>query len=132
MRHGVDQNTGKWLTGWDHCVSSLAMLFTTRIGTVAWRRLYGSAVKALQDQNAAPQIILDFYYAIAEAVDKFEPGFRLETIEMVIAGRDGAFTFLLSGQFFPRGHLGDYSIVEDRSTDFASTLFTPGDLETIT
>ena len=131
MRQGVDPKTGKWLSGWEHCVSCLAMLFATRISTVPWRRLYGATIKDVQDQNANPDTILGFYTSVADAVDKFEPGFRLKTIEMLKAGRDGRFIILITGLFYPNGHLGDYSIVEDRSTDFARTIFTPGIVEAL-
>ena len=77
MRLGVDPLTGNWLTGWEHCVACLSMLFMTRIGSVPWRRLYGAGIKDLQDQNAAPVTILEFYTSVAEAVDKFEPGLAL-------------------------------------------------------
>lgn len=128
MRHGVDPQTGSWLEGWEHCLACLNHLFQTRIGTVPWRRLYGAALKALQDKNATPQTIIDFYSAIAVAVDEHEPGFRLRNIELVKGGRDGRFKFLMTGTFYPLGHLGDYSIEEDRSSEFPADLL-PGKLE---
>lgn len=131
MRHGVDPQTGNWLTGWEHCLACLNHLFTTRIGTVPWRRLYGAAIKSLQDRNATSNTIIDFYSAIADAVDKHEPGFRLRTIELVKGGRDGQFQFLVTGIFYPRGHLGDYSIEEDRSNEFIIAPLTPGRLELV-
>ncbi|MEC9247317.1 MAG: baseplate assembly protein [Pseudomonadota bacterium] len=117
MRTGTDAETGMLLTGWDHCVQSIRKCLTTRIASRVIRRHLGCLVPELQDQNADPRTIFKVYVAIAEALadpDGGEPGFGLRTIELVEAGRSGRFVFLLDGIFFPRGHLGDFSIREDR------------------
>lgn len=122
MRTGIDARTGQVLTGWDHCVQSIGRCLTTRFGTRVLRRHIGSLVPQLQDQNADARTILEVYRSIAEALndpDGGEPGFNLQAIEMVEFGRSGRFVFLLSGIFYPFGHLGDFSIREDRSTAMA-------------
>ncbi len=129
MRAGVDPVTGEWLKGWPHCAACLDHLFRTRIGTVPWRRLFGASLKELQDQNASAIDILDFYTAAAEAVDRFEPAYRLRSIELVAGGRDGQFVFDMVGDFYPMGHLGDYTITENRSLEFLPIALTPGGIE---
>lgn len=126
MRTGVDARTGKVLTGWDHCAQSIGRCIAMRFRTMLRRRHLASLVPVLQDQNADPRTIFEVYRALAEAIndpDGGEPGFNLQTVELVEFGRAGRFVFLLSGQFFPRGHLGDYSIYEDRSLPFAAGDF---------
>lgn len=117
MRTGIDAQTGKLLTGWAHCVQSIGKCLTTRFETRMLRRHLGSLVPELQDQNADAMTIFKVYMAIADALndpDSGEPGFSLQTIEMVEYGRAGRFVFILDGTYYPRGHLGDYSLKEKR------------------
>jgi len=75
----------------------------------------------MQDQNADPDTIFLIFRAIAEALndpDGGEPGFNLKAIELVEQGRSGRFVFLLTGDYFPAGHLGDFSVHEDRSVAY--------------
>lgn len=123
MRTGIDASTGAVLTGWDHCAQSIGKCITTRFGSRVFRRHLGSNVPLLQDQNADADTIFQVYRAIAEALndpDGGEPGFNLKTIELVEKGRAGRFAFLLTGDYFPRGHLGDFSIREDRSVSYTA------------
>lgn len=118
MRTGVDALTGKVLTGWDHCVQSIGICLTTRRASRILRRHLGSGVLELQDENADADTIFRAYIAIVDALsdpDGGEPGFNLRAIELVENGRSGRFVFLLTGDFYPRGHLGDFSAHEARS-----------------
>lgn len=121
MRAGMDARTGRLLTGWDHCVQSIATILTTRIGTRVMRRAFGSAALDLQDRNATPRRIMEIYAGIAAALKRWEPGFRLQSIRLTQAGADGVFAFEIGGLFFPAGHLGDYSTREARSAVLGAT-----------
>ncbi|WP_244543627.1 GPW/gp25 family protein [Bosea sp. CRIB-10] len=112
--------TGKPLSGWAHCVQSISVILTTRIGSRVMRRAFGSLVPELQDRNATPLLIMQVYAAVAAALRAYEPGFRLRTIQLSRFGADGIFAFEISGIFYPRGHLGDYSISEARSAVLAA------------
>lgn len=115
MRTGVDERTGRELTGWAHCVQSIGVILRTRIASTPWLRDFGAAAKDLQDQNATDRTLLAFARDVAVALLTFEPGFRLTAFNLVEAGRDGRFAFELIGDFYPRGHVGDYSRKENRS-----------------
>lgn len=122
MRTGVNARTGEVLTGWDHCVQSIDRCLRTRFASRVMRRHLGSDVPELQDANADPVTIFSLYRSIADALndpDGGEPGFSLRTIEMVEFGRAGRFAFLLVGHWFPRGHLGDFSIRETRQLQWS-------------
>lgn len=115
MRTGIDRVTGRVLTGWDHCVQSIGVILTTRLATRVMRRQFGSALKDLQDRNASPATIAAVYAAVAGALLRWEPGFRLRTMLLDQAGPDGVFAFILEGDFYPLGHLGDYRTRETRA-----------------
>jgi len=122
MRVGIDANTGRVLAGWDHVVQSIGKCLTTRIRSRVMRRHLGSAVPELQDANADPNTLLSLYVSVAEALndpDGGEPGFNLRTITLLRGGRDGRFVFLLEGDYFPRGHLGDFAVQENRELTIA-------------
>lgn len=121
MRTGTDARTGLLLTGWAHCVQSIGIILTTRIGWRVMQRDFGSTLDELQDRNSTPKRIMEAYAAVAEALRQWEPGFRLRTIQLMRAGPDGVFAFELHGVFYPRGHLGDYSASEERSALIGAT-----------
>lgn len=122
MRTGIDARTGQVLKGWPHCRQSIRACLRTRFRTREMRFHLGSEVPDFQDANSDIETIFDYFVAIAEALsdpDSGVPGYRLRDIEVIASGaRNGRFGFLLSGVFFPRGHLGDYSIYENQSVDW--------------
>lgn len=115
MRTGLDRRTGKRLTGWAHCVQSIGVVLTTRLATRVMLRAFGSRLKDLQDANGNRDVLAQVYAAVADALIQWEPGFRLRTMLLDRAGPDGVYRFIIEGDFYPLGHLGDYSIVETRA-----------------
>jgi phage baseplate assembly protein W len=120
MRVGLNRRTGEVLTGWDHCVQSIAFIIMTRIASLIMLRGFGSTVQDAQDRNATPRRIMTIYTAVAAALRAWEPGFRLRTIQLTRAGADGVFVFQITGIFYPNGHVGDYSVSEERETSLAA------------
>lgn len=115
MRDGIDRVTGQRLSGWAHCVQSIAVILSTRVGTRIMRRDFGSSVRDLQDRNASQATVARVYVAVVEALRRWEPGYRVRTLQLLRGGRDGVFVFVFDGTFYPRGHLGDYSAQEVRA-----------------
>lgn len=117
-RAGISRATGAMLYGWDHCVQSIGVILTTRVGSRVMRRAFGAGVKQLQDANATRRTFLEVYRAVHKALTHpryGEPGFRLLTIDVDASeGVSGTFKIILDGVFYPNGHLGDYSESETR------------------
>ena len=120
MRAGMDESTGRLVTGWDHVAMVIRRALTTRPGTLVLRRRIGSALKSLQDENMTPETVLAAYVAIAEALspsnpDWGEPGFKLAGMRLVGLDRLGQIGLVISGTYYPEGHRGDYSRAEASS-----------------
>lgn len=115
MRAGLNRLTGEPLTGWDHCVQSIGVILTTRVGTRVMDRDLGLRDKGLQDRTPTPLNLMRGFGDIATALRKWEPGYRLRKLRLVRAGADGAAAIEMAGTFYPRGHLGDYSASEERT-----------------
>lgn len=109
---GASRFTGDELDGWRHLQQSLGDLLTTPIGTRVMRRDYGSRVPDLIDRPQGIDTVLEVTMALGEALEKWEPRFRLRIVSIDQAGPDGQFQIYVRGDYYPRGHLGDYSIVE--------------------
>ncbi len=121
-RIGVDAATGKTLTGWRHCEQSITKILTTHLLTRVMRLDFGSNVPNLIDRPGNAAVIAGFYTAVYSALNKWEPGFRLRLIQLSSAGADGKYTFDYAGAFYPRGHLGDYSVTESRTAQAVISL----------
>ena len=131
-RLGTNKLTGKLLYGFAHCVQSIWDILTTRFNTRVMLLNYGSDVPSLIDKPGNRETFARFYSAIAVALQNWEPGFRVTQFNIVDANQDGQFTIEMIGIFYPRGHLGDYSVSENATTRFLmavgqnGVLFTTG------
>jgi hypothetical protein len=115
---GVDRLTGKPLSGWAHVVQSLGVLFTTPKLSRIMRRHIGTNMPRLVDAPISPVTLIDFYAAVAEAL-RYEPRFRVSRMGVEGATTDGRLTLAIEGVYFPRGHLGDFSVSEPKTASVA-------------
>jgi len=106
---GINRATGRPLADWEHVKQSIAVILTTALGTRVMRRDFGSRLMSLIDAPTNDRVILAAYSAIAEAIERQELRYRLDAVTIAEASADGAITFNLSGTYYPRGHLGDFS-----------------------
>lgn len=120
---GIDGRTGQPLSGWPHVRQSIETILTTPLGSRVMRRDFGSELFDLIDAKMTPRRVLALYVATAMALKRWEPRFRLTRCSLatddgrlVRFGPGGKINVELHGTYFPRGHLGDYSVAEDAST----------------
>lgn len=117
---GVDASTGKPLSDLDHLRQSIRDILTTRIGTRVMRRDYGSRVPDLIDRPITPRLAVELYAAVAEALARWEPRFRLTRVRMTDA-RAGWVELTLEGEVRLQGFadrlvtLSGIGIAGDRS-----------------
>lgn len=112
---GTNARTGAPLSDWEHVQQSIECILTTPIGSRVMRRDFGSALPDLIDAKMVQRNVLALYVATAVAIDRWEPRYRLNHTALDRMGPDGVISLVLRGTYYPRGHLGDYSIAEDRT-----------------
>lgn len=112
---GINRHTGKPLSGWDHVAQSLGVLFTTPKGSRVMRRAFGSDLPRLVDAPISPMTVIDVYAAVAEAVGRYEPRFRVTQMSVNETTSEANLVVDIQGVYFPRGHLNDFSVSEPKS-----------------
>lgn len=122
---GLDKRTGKVLDGWPHCQQSLRTLIRTHWGERQMRYKLGCEDDPLLDRPGNPIEIMDFFQGIYSAIEpRLVNGFqygepRFDLARVVPRGdQTGVFTFNLIGLYYPRGHLGDFSVFEEVTFSF--------------
>ena len=99
---GINRKTGKPLAGIEHLKQSVVDILTTPIGTRVMRRDYGSNLFKLIDAPVNSSTIVAIYAATAEALDKWEPRFKLTRVQLA-STTDGKVDLLLTGNYLPNG-----------------------------
>lgn len=116
MSVGMNRETGRLLLGIEHVRQSIITILTTEFRSRVQRRDYGSRVPQLIDAPQNEETLVDFYMAVAEALDPRmvkgawygEPRVNLSQIGLD-ADEPGTVQIRLVGTYFPRGHKGDFS-----------------------
>lgn len=102
--NGINNTTGKVLSGIAHLKQSITDILTTPIGSRVMRREYGSRLFELIDAPLNASTIIDYYAAVAEALKRWEPRFALESVKIVESDfSTGIIELLLVGEYLPTG-----------------------------
>lgn len=99
---GTDATTGKRLGDLAHLRQSIRDILTTPIGSRVMRREYGSRLFRIIDAPLNRSTILDLYAATAEAIQAWEPRFRVTQVR-IASSADGAVELDLTGEYLPDG-----------------------------
>jgi len=113
---GLSERAGSPLSDWPHVEQSIRKILTTPIGSRVMRRTFGSDLPDLVDRKMIPANILKVYSASARAILDWEPRFRMTAGRIVDATPGGRLAIEIFGTYYPRGHLGDYTVAENVST----------------
>ncbi len=98
----MDARTGKVLNGVAHLQQSVQDILSTPIGTRVMRRDYGSDVPSIIDQPMTPGTLIDLFAAVAIALNKWEPEFKLSQV-IPVSFEPGKAVFDLPGIWLPEG-----------------------------
>lgn len=93
---GLSRQTAQTIDDADHLSQSIMDILSTRIGTRVMRRDYGSDLPSIIDQPMNGETMVDLFQATAEALDKWEPRFKLTRVE-IPAAVAGNVSLLLTG-----------------------------------
>jgi phage baseplate assembly protein W len=126
VRVGVNDRTGKLMIGWPHVEQSIGKLYATRYHERILRQWVGSFVPHLLGKNIVASTFTRFFWAMAVALDLWEPCYRIARIRVEARHtgasltspeeiRTGHVSFAHEGVYMPRGHLGDRTPLAQRA-----------------
>ena len=111
---GMDRESGRILTDYDHVAQSIGKVLTTQITERVMREWFGFPGFAMLGESMNRRNLARFLQLIAIALTKrqlnglpAEPRFRVVKVVPVSTARDGNFECRVEGEYLPRGHLGD-------------------------
>lgn len=95
---GMSNLNGGYLNDLEHLKQSIIDILTTPIGSRVICRDYGSALFQLTDQPINRDLFPKIYAAVADAIDKWEPRFKVEKIT-INSIKEGHITLSLIGRY---------------------------------
>lgn len=103
MINGMNRCNGKMLKGVDHLRQSITDILTTPKGSRVMRRDYGSDLFQWIDAPVNSSTMIHIYAATADALQKWEPRFRLDQVKLNEINADGKIILTLTGTYLPDG-----------------------------
>ncbi|MBA1446581.1 MAG: GPW/gp25 family protein [Chromatiales bacterium] len=98
----MSRTEGQRIAGLSHLRQSITDILTMPVGSRVMRRDYGSRLFELVDAPLDGSTLVALFAATAEALDRWEPRFRLDRVQ-VQSGEPGRVVLLLQGQYLPDG-----------------------------
>ena len=122
---GIDRVTGKPLTGFAHVRQSFGVIFRTPPGTRVLARDFGLPWHSIIGKLARRRAVLRFWTLVAILTSIEEPRFPIRRFlpgdNDVEKFRAGGVAFIMEGEYRPRAHLGDRTVVSVRQVGFADS-----------
>ncbi len=113
-RVGLDKETGKLLVGIAHLRQSLGVIWLTRKDIRYMLLDFGSDLRGHLGEDVTPSLALDLYDTMVTAAHRWEPEYRIRTMQLVHLTRLGSLGVKYGGTYYPEGRLGNYDIaIED-------------------
>ncbi len=107
---GFDRTTGSPLGGFEHVVQSIHVILETPKGSRIMRREFGSDIPDLIDRAMNQENVAGFVFAIADALDRWEPRFVVQQVLPTYDAASGSIGFDIDGVYVPDGHLRRVSV----------------------
>lgn len=98
----MSRDTGKTVEGIEHLRQSIIDILTTPIGSRVMRRDYGSRLFELIDAPVNRETLVDYYAAVAEALDLWEPRIQLQQVDITSA-KVGSIELSITGKYLIDG-----------------------------
>ncbi len=95
---GMSNKNGGYLSDLEHLKQSIVDILTTPIGSRVICRDYGSSLFQLTDQPINRELFPKIYAAVADAIDKWEPRFKVEKIT-INSIKEGHINLSLIGRY---------------------------------
>lgn len=112
---GLDARTGRRLDGWAHVVQSIGVIISTRLAEREGRRWFGADVIDDLGKPLNGPRILHLMQKLTVAIELWEPRYAVRSVKPERLTRTGELGLLISGDYRPRGHLGDPTVEGHRS-----------------
>lgn len=109
IRAGIDERTGKVITGPAHLAQSLSKIWHTRLDTRVMRLSFGSDLRSLLAEDLTPAIALLIYNELVATAARWEPEYRLTQLQLVKLTAGGALGLRHGGLYFPEGRFGNFN-----------------------
>jgi len=97
----IDRLTGELISGWDRCKQSILTILTTRLRTRLMRLWWGSEFLDLQDKPGNQESIMRSIVAAAQAINLYEPEFKITRMVIDEFGPSGAISITVHGDYLP-------------------------------
>lgn len=93
----VDHETGAYIQGWARIRQSIVTILTTRLKTRLMRLWWGSSFQDMQDKPGNQQTFMDGIVAAIQAVNRYEPEFKITSVEITNRSPDGSVRIKING-----------------------------------
>lgn len=98
----MSRDTGKTVERIEHLRQSIIDILTTTIGSRVMRRDYGSRLFELIDAPVNRETLVDYYAAVAEALDRWEDRIQVQQVDITSAAV-GSITLSITGKYLVDG-----------------------------
>ncbi len=98
----MSRDTGKTVERIEHLRQSIIDILTTPIGSRVMRRDYGSRLFELIDAPVNRETLVDYYAAVAEALDLWEDRIQVQQVDITSAAV-GSITLSITGKYLVDG-----------------------------
>lgn len=102
---GMSRTDGTPMEGDDHIIQSVQDILTTPKGTRAMLREYGSRLPDLVDRPQNELLDVELQAAVAEALDKWEPRFKLSRVWISARSSEGRVVLGVEGTIVSEGRV---------------------------